>query len=173
MAAHLPRLPGNTPAREDIAVKAVTIWQPWATLIIAGAKPYEFRGWPAPRTLRGERIAIHAGARPVRRGEVADLIMRLRGPEAWSTALKPELALPLLERIHANPGMLPLASVIGTAILGEPKRAFDIVAEFGATLNDSDRDQHCNWAWPLTDIRALDPYQPAKGLQGFWNWRPE
>lgn len=151
-------------------MKAITIWQPWATLIIAGAKPYEFRGWPAPRALRGERIAIHAGARPVKRGEVADLITRLRSGDAWTTALRPEIALPLLERVLTSPGVLPLASVLGTAILGEPKRAFEIVAEFGAQLNDSDRDEHANWAWPLTDILPLEPYRPAKGMQGFWDW---
>ncbi|MER9875622.1 ASCH domain-containing protein [Mesorhizobium sp. M0195] len=151
-------------------MKALTIWQPWATLIIAGVKPYEFRGWPAPKALRGTRIAIHAGARPVRKAELADLIIRLRSTESWSTALKPE-ALAMLERWHSNPFALPLASIIGTAMLGEPKRAHDIVAEFGAKLNDSDRDEHTNWAWPLSDIVPLEPIQPAKGLQGFWDWR--
>ena len=154
-------------------MKALTMWQPWASLIMAGAKPYEFRSWPAPRALRGQRIAIHAGARPVRRNEVADLVMRLRSPEAWTTALRPEIALPMLERALQHPGHLPLASVLGTATLGEPKRAFEIVDEFGAQLNDSDRDQHSNWAWPLTDIETLEPFQPAKGMQGFWEWRPE
>jgi hypothetical protein len=52
---------------------ALTIWQPWATLIIAGLKPYEFRGYPAPRFVRGHRIAIHAGARPIRASEITDL----------------------------------------------------------------------------------------------------
>jgi hypothetical protein len=42
---------------------ALTIWQPWATLVIADCKPYEFRTWPAPRHLWGKRIAIHAAAR--------------------------------------------------------------------------------------------------------------
>jgi hypothetical protein len=57
--------------------RALTIWQPWASLIMIGAKPYEFRGrsylayinHPQP----GERIAIHVGARPVRRAEEARL----------------------------------------------------------------------------------------------------
>ncbi|MCG6115056.1 MAG: ASCH domain-containing protein [Mesorhizobium sp.] len=153
-------------------MKALTIWQPWASLIMAGAKPYEFRGWPAPRSLRGQRIAIHAGARPVRKAEVADLIMSLRSAEAWTTALRPEIALPILERAYSRPGALPLASILGTAILGEPRRASEIVEEFGARLNDSDRDQHSNWAWPLTEIEPLEPFQPAKGAQGFWEWRP-
>ena len=55
-------------------MKALTIWQPWASLIIAGVKPYEFRGWYPPASIIGRRIAIHAGARPVRKAEIAELI---------------------------------------------------------------------------------------------------
>ncbi|TIV83844.1 MAG: ASCH domain-containing protein [Mesorhizobium sp.] len=152
-------------------MKALTIWQPWATLIIAGVKPYEFRGWPAPRALRGQRIAIHAGARPVRKAEIADLIVRLRSSEAWSTGLKQQ-ALEMLERWHRNPFDLPLSSIVGTAVLGQPSRAFEIIGEFGAKINDSDRDEHSNWAWPMLDVLPLEPIQPAKGAQGFWEWNP-
>jgi hypothetical protein len=153
-------------------MKALTIWQPWATLIIAGVKPYEFRGWPAPVAIRGQRIAIHAGSRPVRKAEIADLIVRLRRPnEAWMTGLKP-LALEMLERWHRNPFELPLSSIVGTAVLGQPQRAFEILDAFGVTINDSHRHEHPNWAWPMLDIQPLEPIQPAKGAQGFWNWRP-
>lgn len=151
-------------------MKAITIWQPWATLIVAGAKPYEFRGWPAPRALRGTRIAIHAGARQVRRDEIADLIMRLRGDEAWSTCLRKDSALPLLEKWLSSPGVLPLSSIIGTARLGEPINASKIVHEFGGPVNDSNRAEHCNWAWPLSLIEPCTPL-PARGAQGFWDWR--
>ncbi|WP_454919263.1 ASCH domain-containing protein [Xanthobacter sediminis] len=151
-------------------MKALTTWQPWASLIIAGVKPYEFRSWPAPRGIVGQRIAIHAGARPVRKAEIADLITRLRGDEPWTTALKPE-ALELLERAHTAPGALPLSCIVGTAILGEPVRSNRILGEFGAVPNDSDRDEHCNWAWPLTGIEPLTPPVPARGAQGFWDWK--
>lgn len=149
-------------------MKALTIWQPWASLILAGVKPYEFRSWPTPRGLIGHHIGIHAGARPPKRGEIADLIARLRGPEPWTTALKPE-ALELLERAHATPGALPLSCILCTASLGTPVRADRIVHEFGGAMNDSDRNQHCNWAWPLTDIRPLVPPVPARGAQGLWD----
>ena len=46
-------------------MKALTIWQPWASLIIAGAKPFEFRGWRPPASLIGQRIVIHAAARKI------------------------------------------------------------------------------------------------------------
>lgn len=151
-------------------MQAITIWQPWASLIVVGAKPYEFRGWPAPRVVRGQRIAIHAGARKVKRDEIADLILRLKGSEPWSTALRPELALPLLERWLLNPELLPLASIVGTAMLGQPKRAHETIAEFGGVANDSDRGEHWNWAWPLSAVEPVEPIVPARGAQGFWTW---
>ncbi len=59
-------------------MKALTIWQPWASLIVAGAKPFEFRGWRAPRSLIGQRIVIHAGATKVAQAEVVELFITLR-----------------------------------------------------------------------------------------------
>lgn len=151
-------------------MKALTIWQPWASLIMAGAKPYEFRGWQVPGYVRNQRIAIHAGARAIKRGELADLICRLNSDDAWSTCLVKDKALPLLERWHTSPHLLPRASVLGTAIIGEGVRSLDLVGEFGGVVNDSDRDEHCNYGWPLTSIEVFEPFRPAKGLQGFWNW---
>lgn len=156
-----------------MTIPAITVWQPWAALIVLGAKPYEFRGWPAPARLRGQRIAIHAGARPMRTAELFDLRLRLQSDEAWSTCLRPEIALPFLDRCLADPRAIPLSHVLGTAILGQPVPAWEIVGEFGAVLNDSDRAAHSNWAWPLTDIVPAEPPVPAKGAQGFWHWRPE
>ena len=157
-------------ALSEPAMKALTIWQPWCSLIVAGAKPYEFRGWAAPASIQGQRIALHAGARKTKRDEIADLFMRLSKGDAWTTGLRADLALPLLERWLAQPDLLPLSSIIGTAVLGKPVSAFDIAGEFGATLNDSDRAEHSNFAWPMIQPLAVAPVIPAKGAQGFWNW---
>lgn len=42
-------------------MKALTIRQPWATLIALGVKTIETRSWRAPQSLIGQTIAIHAG----------------------------------------------------------------------------------------------------------------
>ncbi len=151
-------------------MKALTIWQPWASLIMAGAKPFEWRGWPAPRFVVGQRIAIHAGARKPLRDEIADLVLQLQR-DAPGTALVKAIALPLLEAWLPAPGMLPLSSVLGTAIIGPPRRATDLLAA-GRIVADSDRVSHGIWGWPLTDIQTLHPYVPARGAQGFWDWTP-
>ena len=44
-------------------MRALTIQQPWATLIARGRKSIETRSWPAPPALIGQRLAIHAGVK--------------------------------------------------------------------------------------------------------------
>lgn len=43
-------------------MRAMTVKQPWASLIASGEKRIENRSWRPPAALIGERIAIHAGA---------------------------------------------------------------------------------------------------------------
>lgn len=149
-------------------MKALTIWQPWASLIIAGAKPFEFRGWAAPKWVRGQRIAIHAGKRRPVVAEIRALRLKLRGDN--DTGLDPEIALPLLERWTGQLSVLPLAHVVGTAMLGVPILASEISAYAQRFVNDSDRDQHANYGWPLSEVEPLTPPVPATGAQGFWTW---
>ena len=45
-------------------MKAISLWQPWASLIACEAKRIETRSWKPPQSLIGERIAIHAAQTP-------------------------------------------------------------------------------------------------------------
>lgn len=155
-------------------MKALTLWQPWASLVAAGAKPYEFRSWPAPRWVQGKRIAIHAGARRIYREELHWLLSWL-GDIHEPPCLRVRLAQPILEAELRQPGTLPLSHVLCTAVLGVPKPGEECAYEFGWAgngTNDSDREGTFNWGWPLTDIEPLEPPMPARGAQGFWEWTP-
>ena len=155
---------------------AITLWDPWASLVAAGAPPCEVRKWPAPPRLWGKRIAIHAGARPIRRAEVNDLLVSLRLEGGWGTALHAEQAIEILQRIQADPKRVPLSHVLCTARLGKPVPANEIELERLATngfIGDSARIDHQMFGWPLTDIEPLIPPVPARGAQGFWNWQVE
>jgi ASCH domain len=149
-------------------VKALTVWQPWATLIMIGAKPYEFRRWDY-RTrqpgLENQRIWIHAGSRPIRLVEIDDIIERM---DDGLSSLKADKALPLLERIrgaYKGQGVVELSAVLGSVILGTP---ISVTALFNSPA-DSNRIDHHMWAWPLTDISVLTPPVPMRGAQGFWS----
>lgn len=43
-------------------MKAITIKQPWASLIVHGIKDIENRTWACPKKYIGQRVLIHAGA---------------------------------------------------------------------------------------------------------------
>lgn len=148
-------------------MKCLTLWQPWASLVLAGAKPIEWRGWVFPDRMIGIRIAIHAGRRPIAKKEIRHLLIDLQMNGEAGTSLDPAVAIPLLEHWHTSPGALPMATVLCTAILGHPVPAGLYARSRGI---DSDRIDHSKWGWPLTDIEAVVPMCPATGRQGFWNW---
>jgi hypothetical protein len=154
-------------------IPAITIWQPWASLIAIGAKPFEFRKWAAPVAYRGRRIAIHAGARPAKLAEIRELIVRLNTSKWRETGLDREKALPLLEGAARDPKGMWHSAVTCIATLGKPLRDAELFAAMGVDgpVNDSDRDEHSNWGWPLTDITPLEPPRPAVGSQGFWQFQ--
>jgi hypothetical protein len=150
-------------------MKAFTVWQPWASLIMVGAKPFEFRPKSYLRYVNapaiGERVVIQAGARPVKPAEVEDLLARL-GRDDDMTGLVADKARALLERVKAahKYRLLPLAAALGTVRLGKPRNAGAI---FTGLPHDSDRGDF-NWAWPMEDVRAFDAPIPMKGQQGFF-----
>jgi hypothetical protein len=161
--------PGTVPG-----MKALTVWQPWASLIMIGAKAYEFRRWNFTdrshlRHLVGQRIVIHAGARKPTLVECDDIIGRIYEGES---ALDAELALPLVRSLmssiasRAQPSVL-LAAALGTVVVGEPRRCTDL---FAGVIADSDRIDEHMWAWPMTDPQPFPAPIPAAGAQGFWNW---
>ena len=152
-------------------MKALTIWQPWASLIMVGAKPHEFRGRSyleySGHPAVGDRVVIHAGARPIRPAEVDDLLERLGGDDD-KTGLVVDKARELLLRVKQafKCRALPLGAGLGTATIGKPILSCDL---YGLTVEDSDRGEF-NWAWPLSAITPFDAPIEARGMQGFWQW---
>jgi hypothetical protein len=136
-------------------MKALTIWQPWAALIMAGAKRYEFRGWPAPHWLIGQRFVVHAGQKVEDRQEIGSIIDWLAAGGEPDEGIDAEKALPILRVFHADPSALPRAAGLGTVRLAEPA-----VRKPGWE----------NWGFPLEDPHPFDPVVPWRGAQGFWDW---
>lgn len=157
-------LPGIVPG-----MKALTVWQPWASLIMIGAKPYEFRKWnftDKPHLARfvDRRIVIHAGARPMKKGEIEGIVERI---DEGESALIAETARPFIERVLSGEERLPMAAALGTAIIGQPQKSFDL---FKHIVADSDRLDQQMYAWPLSGVEPFPSPVSAAGAQGFWNW---
>jgi hypothetical protein len=148
-------------------MKALTVWQPWASLIMIGAKPLEFRQWDYRErypAIENTRIVIHAAAREIKPFEIYDLIKRC---EENDTSLIPEKALPLLHKIfdaRKCRGVVNLSAALGTARICA---AHSVDRTFKKP--DSDRLHHHMFAWPLKDIEPFAEPIPMNGAQGFWN----
>lgn len=145
-------------------LRALTIWQPWAALIMIGAKPWEWRRWPAPENLIGQRMVIHAGVRVPKAEEMRGAILEIR---AGRSSLIADLAVSVLEK---HPHSFLFGVGLGTALVGRPIGAAEWSRQHESVRYDSDRIDHHAWGWPLTDIQPFAEPVLRKGAQGLWNW---
>lgn len=140
-------------------MKALSIWQPWASLIISGEKKIETRSWPAPYSIRGTRIAIASTKTilPDQRQAVAEEDFRMHYAETGLPAMAD----------------LPMGCVLGSVVV-EGCREID--SEFMQELDG--QEEAFGWygpgrfAWFLKDPEPLDRPVVVRGGQGLWNWCP-
>ncbi|WP_103730675.1 ASCH domain-containing protein [Novosphingobium sp. HII-3] len=152
-------------------MKALTVHQPFASLIMAGAKPYEFRSWRPHAAMIGQRVVIHASSRKISKPLAADLFVAVRDQALSSivtATLDPAKALPVLARAWEPAGEpLPLSAGLGTVIIGQPIPAQEVADAPGLPLAEGEQDL---WAWPMLDVQRWTQPAPESGAQRFWHW---
>jgi hypothetical protein len=139
-------------------MRAITIWQPWASLIAVGAKSIETRSWPT--RYRGP-LLIHAAKR-----WDAELDFQARYARDKLTLM---LFRPPSEA-HERAGSIPIGEatgkVVAVATLADcrPMAAAPdpINAEFGHFGPG-------RWGWVLSGVRPLPSPIPWRGAQGLWD----
>lgn len=127
-------------------IKAITLWQPWDTLVAIGAKPYETRHWPT--AYRGD-LVIHAAAK--RDNDTIEFLRQIR---------------PEIQRYHVQFPPLQYGKVLCVVTLADciPTEAVpDDERRFGDFTPG-------RFAWKLENVRVFDPPIPAKGMQGLWTY---
>lgn len=139
-------------------MKAITILQPWATLIATGEKQFETRSWATK--YRGD-LAIHAGKK-------VDM----------DACREPVISAALAR--HGYTGYnLPTGAVVATAELVNCLKSVDTWTDGyeleGRRLIYSPEYEFGDftpghYAWELSDVKQLPEPVPAKGQQGLWNW---
>lgn len=143
-------------------MKAITIWQPWASLLACGAKQFETRSWAT--SYRGP-IAIHAAKK-----DISD-VLRI---------LPRDIADQMKKAIGTEWKDLPTGAVIATAELVNVWNIAYYPGTYIPRLGDylvpeKERD-FGDWtpgrfAWEFSDMKLITPV-PAKGRQGLWWWEP-
>lgn len=128
-----------------VSVKAITVWQPWASLIVHGFKQYETRRW---RTSHRGLLAIHAAKRAAKSHEFTlyDDLLRQAG--------------------LSHPSFLRTGEIIGFVELEGIFRASDVCVD--ARELDVGDFAHDRWAWKLTNRKRLIRGIKARGQRGIW-----
>lgn len=138
-------------------MKAISLWQPWASLIASGAKQIETRSWYTG--YRGP-LAIHASKRRVK----SELIELARDTN-YIAALgaKPDEALQKLMDLPlgAIVAVVNMSGCYSVEAVGVPS---GLGEEYWLGNYDFGR-----YAWILTDVRPLSEPIPFKGAQGFFD----
>ena len=138
-------------------MKALTLYQPWASLIAAGIKTTETRDWAPYQDLIGRRIAIHAGRQVIANPRYLD-------PAVWDAA-----ATLFGQRWDLA---IPKGAIVATAVVAH---AYRIKQGQETNSRQGRKDPYGNyqpgrWVWVLEDIEQLEPPVPARGSLGLWEW---
>lgn len=147
-------------------MKAITIIQPWATLIALGEKQFETRSWSTKH--RGE-LAIHAGKKIDRKACQTEPIrstLAKYGLTADNLPTGAIVALCNLEECYKvdnshDYGTIGLKAKSGKFIMWGGSRSNEYY--FGDYTDG-------RYAWQTSNVRQLLAPIPAKGMQGLWNW---
>jgi hypothetical protein len=127
-------------------MKAITVTQPWATLIAVGHKRIETRSW---QTHYRGTIAIHAA-------------------KTWTKADKAfaaeEVALGRL------PVCYPLGAVVATARLVDCRRTQELALEISGLERHLGNYDWGRWGFVLEDVEPLEEPVWARGALGLWEW---
>jgi activating signal cointegrator 1 len=150
-------------------VKALTLWQPWASLVAMGAKTVETRIWSTGH--RGE-LAIHSAANlPPKWLGTSQQLIEFR--DALADVLNcrrdfdERMGLHVDEAVHKLPRgqilcIVRVRDVIPTEALG-PEDLPQTERLFG-------NYELGRYAWFLEMVRRFDEPIPAKGNRRLWNW---
>jgi hypothetical protein len=154
-------------------MKAITLHQPWATLVAIGAKQIETRSW---KTAYRGPLAIHAGKNT--------RYIKMKSAD-YLCAEEPFYSVLTRAGFVWPSGPLPLGCVVATCELVDVQQIDEVVSfpacqsynARGHTWELSKQERAFgNYAvgrymWLLDNIQIL-PAIPAKGSQGFWEWDP-
>ncbi len=134
----------------------LTLWQPYASLLIRGIKFHETRKWAPPEKLLGKRFVIHSALlRPRVHLWTDELVELLRELE-----LGP-VGLPL------DPTIWPLGMALGTAELMTYNRVERIAPNDHADLVAGDW-RPGRWAWRFDNRIPFREPRPMRGRQGIF-----
>lgn len=146
-------------------MKALTLYQPWASAIAAGLKKIETRNWTPSHDVFQDRLAIHASTRWSPK-EVAFWVEWIMGapPECRDAFQKVGITIGT-----DNP---PLGVIVATVRVIRCVPTHDLAATIGQVENSLGDFSPLRWGWVMEDVRPLKRPIRATGMQKIWEWTP-
>ncbi len=130
-------------------MRALSLWQPWATLVAIGAKKWETRSWPVE--FRGQ-LAIHAA----KKRDIESLC--LVNTEPFETALKGHgLPLGVVLCTVDVLNCFTTTHALENGLISDTERAF----------GDYSPGRYC---FELGNLKCFSAPVPARGMQRIWKW---
>lgn len=139
-------------------VRALTLHQPWATLVACGHKMVETRSWST--RYRGP-LAIHSSRTYPRYGRQMLVEISTYGP-LFDRAPWPEVS-----PLGVVLALADLVDCVPTEFLIEPGGAVS-VGELEAKLGNYGPGR---WAWLLRDLHVFSQPIPVTGARRLWRWK--
>lgn len=158
-------------------MKAISLWQPWASAIAAGSKTVETRSWAT--NYRGP-LAIHAAKRCV-----IDEMIYLGACYNWCAALRP-VGGDVMGKNLTLDKVLPFGAIVATCTLLDcrPTDSFTLAELRTKRFQEGQQNREHTayfwteesmgdfglgrFGWVLGDIRRLATPVPWTGRQGFF-----
>lgn len=154
-------------------MRAITLTQPWASLVAIGAKRIETRSWST--SYRGP-LAIHAAKGFP--GYAKDLAKCRRVMDLLSPHLGPSVG-----SVDAYMTQMPLGCVVATCnlvdVLPSDSRGClaGVFEDYPSLDTDQERDfgnyEPGRWCFVLENVVRLPVPVPARGSLSLWEWEPE
>ena len=141
-------------------MKALTLWQPWASLIGYGAKTIETRSWST--SFRGEMVIHAAKGFPKWAKETCEDDPFLAALDGLTAETLP---------VSAGLCIVRLVGCFPTTESGLDKLAFAMGCKPHVRELEFGDYGEGRFAWLLEFVRAFDKPIPAKGALGIWEWR--
>jgi hypothetical protein len=148
-------------------MKVISVWQPWANLIVLGHKGYETRSWPAPADMIGQRIGI-ASTKQLK-AEQRTAAQRRTFQKHYQMAMFgwncPSADMSMVDMYG------PLGCIVGTAkLVACHKMTSRLIKAVGARERNFGNWKIGDFAWLLVEPIALSSPIPVRGQQGVWNY---
>lgn len=141
-------------------MKAISLWQPWASLVVQGIKTVETRSWPVPPELIGWRVAIHA----TRTRVITDHIPFLLPDQIAYLPVGKIVGSAVIKGCVGTSDQGALGAIYRHASWHGP--TYDDPGDYELILGDYSPNRY---AWLLTDPRELEEPVPFSGRQRFFD----